>query len=154
MSYVKHVLLPDERVRFSTNVHWIKYTPGLVLLVLALLVSVGAERTQTEWLRLAATGLAALVFAAAAVLLFLVWFERWTTEIAVTNRRIIWKTGFIRRDSVEMNLDKVESVKVDQSILGRMLGYGDIEIRGTGEGQERFRTIAAAIEFRSHVTAE
>ena len=65
------------------------------------------------------------------------WFRRWTTEIDVTNRRIVYKCGLIKRHTVEMNMDKVESVDVDQSIFGRLLNYGDITIRGTGEGSSR-----------------
>ncbi|HVY57832.1 MAG TPA: PH domain-containing protein [Xanthobacteraceae bacterium] len=152
MSYVQHVLLPDERVRFATNVHWIKFVPGLALLGLAIIVFIWAQNIETA--RTLVQLLALVLFAIAAVMLFLVWFERWTTEIAVTTRRIIRKTGFIRRNTMEMNLDRVESVKVDQSILGRMLGYGDIHIWGTGEGHEDLYTIASAIEFRSHITAE
>ena len=61
------------------------------------------------------------------------WFRRWTTEIDVTDRRIVYKRGFINRHTVEMNMDKVESVDVDQSFWGRLLDYGDIIVRGTGD---------------------
>jgi len=81
------------------------------------------------------------------------WFRRWTTEIDVTDRRIVFKRGFIRRHTVEMNMDKVESVDVDQSILGRMLNYGDITIRGTGVGIEPLHNIDAPLEVRKQVTA-
>jgi uncharacterized membrane protein YdbT with pleckstrin-like domain len=84
---------------------------------------------------------------------FSAWFRRWTTEIDVTDRRIVYKRGFIRRHTVEMNMDKVESVDVDQSILGRMLNYGDITIRGTGVGIEPLHNIDAPLEFRNQVTA-
>jgi hypothetical protein len=50
------------------------------------------------------------------------WFKQWTTEIVVTNHRVIYKKGFIRRHTAEMNMDKVESVAVDQTIMGRVLG--------------------------------
>ena len=58
---------------------------------------------------------------AAAVTFASAWFRRWTTEIDVTDRRVVYKRGFINRHTVEMNMDKVESVDVDQSIMGRML---------------------------------
>ena len=61
-------------------------------------------------------------------------FRRWTTELSVTNHRVIYKRGFIRRHTVEMNMDKVETVNVDQSILGRIAGYGTIHVLGTGQG--------------------
>ena len=71
----------------------------------------------------------------------------------MTNRRIVYKCGLIKRHTVEMNMDKVESVDVDQSVFGRMLNYGDITIRGTGEGIEPLHGIGAPLEFRNHVTA-
>jgi uncharacterized membrane protein YdbT with pleckstrin-like domain len=81
------------------------------------------------------------------------WFRRWTTELAVTDKRIIFKRGFIRRRTIEMNMDKVESVDVDQSVLGRILDYGDITIRGTGTGIEPLKGIDSPIDFRNQVTA-
>jgi uncharacterized membrane protein YdbT with pleckstrin-like domain len=74
--------------------------------------------------------------------------------MAATDRRIIFKRGFIRRHTIEMHLDKVESVDVDQSLLGRMFGYGDILIRGVGVGIEPLKNIGSPLEFRNHVTAE
>ncbi len=79
--------------------------------------------------------------------------RRWTTEIAVTDRRVIFKRGLIRRHTIEMNMDKVETVDVDQSLAGRLLGYGDIVVRGTGSTIEPFRKIAAPLDFRNQVTA-
>jgi uncharacterized membrane protein YdbT with pleckstrin-like domain len=81
------------------------------------------------------------------------WFHRWTTETDVTNLRVVHKTGFIKRRTFEMSLDKVESVDVDQSILGRMLNYGNVTVRGVGEGAETIDTIASPLDFRNHITA-
>jgi uncharacterized membrane protein YdbT with pleckstrin-like domain len=80
------------------------------------------------------------------------WFHRWTTETDVTNMRVVHKTGFIKRRTFEMALDKVESVDVNQSIMGRILNYGDVTIMGVGEGKEIIKTIAAPLDFRSHIT--
>jgi uncharacterized membrane protein YdbT with pleckstrin-like domain len=88
----------------------------------------------------------------AVVLLIQQWLRWWVTEIAVTDRRVIYKKGLIRRQTNEMNMDKVESVQIDQSILGRMLDYGDVTILGTGEGFETLRTIANPIELRNSIT--
>jgi uncharacterized membrane protein YdbT with pleckstrin-like domain len=81
------------------------------------------------------------------------WFHRWTTETDVTNLRVVHKTGFVKRRTFEMSLDKVESVDVNQSILGRLLNYGDVTVRGVGEGAETIRTIASPLDFRNHITA-
>ena len=88
----------------------------------------------------------------AVVLLIQQWIQWLVTEIAVTNRRVIYKKGLIRRQTNEMNMDKVESVQVEQSILGRMFDYGTVTILGTGEGFETLRTIANPIELRNCIT--
>lgn len=74
--------------------------------------------------------------------------DRYSDEFAITNKRIIVKTGLISRKTLEMNLSKIESVNVDQSILGRLLGYGTIRIIGTGGTREEFPNISNPIEFR------
>jgi len=154
MSYVKSVLQPGENVRFSTDIHWMVYLPGLLLLVLAVAVyvvqrSLGMTGAGATFLQV----LAAIMLAGAAILLFIGWFKRWTTEVAVTDKRIIYKRGFISRYTIEMHLDKVESVDVDQTILGRVFGYGDILVHGTGATLEPLRNIESPIELRNHVTA-
>lgn len=74
--------------------------------------------------------------------------DRWTSEFAITNRRVIIKTGLIARRTLEMNLEKIESVTVDQSILGRILGYGNIQIIGSGGTRETFFKISRPLTFR------
>lgn len=74
--------------------------------------------------------------------------DRWQSEFVITNRRIIIKTGLIARRTVEMNLSKIESVNVDQSVMGRILSYGSITIIGTGGTRETFHNISKPLEFR------
>ncbi|HUH73904.1 MAG TPA: PH domain-containing protein [Chitinophagales bacterium] len=73
---------------------------------------------------------------------------RYTDEFAVTNKRVIIKTGLISRKTFEMNHSKIESVNVDQSILGRILGYGSLSIVGSGGTKEVFPNIKSPLEFR------
>lgn len=150
MSYVRKVLQPNERVVYQTSLSWAMYIPGLLLLVLAGVVFVIAATSFGGSLWANAVGVA--VLAVALYLLVAEWFERWTTEIAITDRRIIFKRGLIRRDTIEMSVEKVESVDVNQSLVGRLFNYGDIVVRGTGAGLAPLRKIAAPLEFRSHIT--
>ncbi len=76
------------------------------------------------------------------------WFDRWFSEFVITNRRIIIKTGIIGRETFEMNLSKIESVNVDQSIMGRILNYESITIIGSGGTKETFHKIAKPLAFR------
>jgi len=77
-----------------------------------------------------------------------------TSEFAVTNKRVVIKVGWLRRRTVETMLSKVEGINVDQSLLGRLLGYGSIIITGTGGTQEPFRNIGSPFEFRRQVQAQ
>jgi uncharacterized membrane protein YdbT with pleckstrin-like domain len=150
MRYIERIMQPDETLAYSGRIHWIVYFPAVVMLLFALaaLTLAGSGTTGLSCLLVAIT----LALGSASGF-FVGWFRRWTTEIDVTNRRIVYKRGFIKRHTVEMNMDKVESVDVDQSIFGRLLNYGDITIRGTGIGLEPLRGIGAPLEFRNHVTA-
>jgi uncharacterized membrane protein YdbT with pleckstrin-like domain len=151
VTYVDRVLQPGETIRYRGDIHWKVYLPGLILLIAGLLwLFAGPAAWKGSVLR---EGVGAILIAPALGLLFWAWFQRWTTEIAVTSRRIIYKRGFVQRHTVEMNMDKVESVDVDQSILGRIFNYGDIVIRGTGASLEPLRSIGSPLDFRNHVTA-
>jgi uncharacterized membrane protein YdbT with pleckstrin-like domain len=155
MRYVDHVLQPGETIRDVTTVSWVGFLPGLILWLIALLLLIFIAPWSQSSAALALAGWIAVLaaFVVGAVLLIKHWWHRWTTEVAVTDRRIIYKTGFIKRRTVEMHMDKVESVDVDQSILGRLLDYGDLTIRGTGETMETLPMIDKPLEFRNHVTA-
>jgi uncharacterized membrane protein YdbT with pleckstrin-like domain len=149
MSYVQSVLQPGEQVRRISSIHWIVYWPGIAAALLAVVAySLSETRVLPGLWRYTGYALALV----AVVLLIKQWLELWVTEIAVTDRRIIYKKGLIRRQTNEMNMDKVESVQIDQSILGRLLGYGDVTILGTGEGFETLHIIASPIELRNSIT--
>ena len=149
MSYVDKILEPGETVRYRTTISWTVYSQGAVVGLAALACAYLGFKDGAGWLlvvsgALAAIALVALVFAQ---------LKRATTEIAVTDRRIVFKRGLIRRHTVEMNMQKVESVDVDQTLLGRMFDYGDVTVRGVGSTFERLDFIDAPLRLRSTVTA-
>ena len=151
MPYFHSILEPGEQVRYHTTVSWTIYTPAIVLaicaLALAAVASTHAHLADIGWL-------AAAVLAIAAVVTFVpVFVRRWTTEITVTDRRVIFKRGLIRRKTVEMNMNKIESVDVDQTLPGRIFNYGDVTIRGTGSTFEPLHRIDAPLKLRTTLTA-
>ena len=79
------------------------------------------------------------------------WMKRWLSEFVITNRRIVIKEGFIARRTFEMNLSKIETVNVDQTVMGRILNYGSITIIGTGGTTETFHNIARPMIVRQRV---
>ena len=157
MGYVEHVLQPGESLVHKSKLHWFIYwpvLPFLAVLILGLLLW-GAMANGTDQQQ--PNGLADVLLAVGAIGGIITWLRAWirrtTTELAVTDRRVIFKRGLIRRHTVEMNMDKVESVDVDQSILGRIFNYGDVTVRGTGASIEPLRMIQDPLHFRSRVTA-
>jgi uncharacterized membrane protein YdbT with pleckstrin-like domain len=150
-TYVERVLQPGEEVRHLATIHWITYLPGFLILFVSLAIlwlARSVERGEGFWL-----AVSAVVAAVAVIAIFRAWFDRWITEIAVTNRRVIFKTGFISRTTKEMQMDKIESVEVVQSIPGRLFGYGDVIIKGTGHGEfTKIKTIAAPLDMRNQIT--
>ena len=163
MSYVASVLQPGERVIVLGRLHWIVYWHAIALLVLGL-VLIGWELAFDSSGML--TEITVVVFAVLVIASFVkAWFVRWITEIAVTDRRIIYKRGFITRHTAEMNMDKVSSVDVDQSLLGRILDYGSIHVLGSGgsssqdhpegvPGIEHLHRIAQPLALRNAIIAK
>ncbi len=126
-SYVDSSLMSEEIVRYRASVSRWSLAPLFIIGVLLLPF----------------LGLGLLLFLAA-------WIKYRTTEFAVTDRRIIAKTGLVSRKTIEMFLDKVESLNVDQGILGRVLDYGSVTIRGTGSTSEPIDSISAPLALRKH----
>jgi uncharacterized membrane protein YdbT with pleckstrin-like domain len=151
--YIDDILQPGEKVLYSTNAHWIFYWPAIVAWIVAAVLLVLSRATITDGIVLLCLAGSGVVALAALYWTVTAWFHRWTTETDVTNLRVVHKTGFIKRRTFEMSLDKVESVDVNQSILGRILNYGDVTILGVGEGRETIRTIASPLAFRNFITA-
>jgi uncharacterized membrane protein YdbT with pleckstrin-like domain len=153
MSYVEHVLQPGETVVYATQLHWILYLRAIVLLALALACVVASGAVAQSGVALAleiAAGVLAVLAALAALGALI---RRSATEFAITDRRVIYKTGILRRHTMEINRSKVETVGVDQSILGRILGYGTVVVRGTGGSFEPIPFIGEPLRFRSYITA-
>ena len=151
--YIDDNLQPDEKVLYSSNAHWIFFLPAIVGWIVAAAFFVVSGMVVGETLMLLCWALAAIAAIFALYKTATAWFHRWTTETDVTNLRVVHKTGFIKRRTFEMSLDKVESVDVNQSILGRILNYGDVTVRGVGEGFETIKTNASPLDFRNLITA-
>ena len=151
--YIDDILQPGEKVLYSTNAHWIFYLPAIAAWIVAAILLFMSRATITEGIILLCLSASAVAAIAGLYWSFKAWFHRWTTETDVTNLRVVHKSGFIKRRTFEMSLDKVESVDVNQSILGRILNYGDVTILGVGEGKETISTIASPLAFRNFITA-
>lgn len=149
MSYIRAVLQPGETILELGELHWIIYAPsficgaiGLIMLLFGLLY---LERSPTI-LPVGSTFIGLALLSAVCS-----WFKWWTTELGVTSQRVIYKTGFIWRNAIEMNLNKVVAVNVYQTVLGRLLNYGTLHILGAGRGIEHLHRIATPLRLRSAI---
>lgn len=157
MGYIESNLVPGETVFYSTRLHWIVLVRpllvGALLGVMGLVFFAGGYKAGVkDYDTMIFLGL--LLLAGATVTVGSGFVRRNSTEVAVTNRRVLIKSGFISRKTIEVSLSKVESVGVTESALGRMLGYGSVIVRGTGGTSESFSRIANPEELSRQVQAQ
>jgi uncharacterized membrane protein YdbT with pleckstrin-like domain len=148
VGYVEGHLLTGEHVVYKTRLHWILFLrPALVVVAGIALALVLRPVQDPPWLWMIGAGV---------TLVGLGWglvhyVELMTSEFAVTSSRLILKVGLISRYTTELLLTKVETIGVQQGLMGRMLGYGDLTVTGTGGAREVFRRVRDPIGFRNHV---
>jgi uncharacterized membrane protein YdbT with pleckstrin-like domain len=146
MEYVDQNLISGETVHYRTGLHWV---------VLVVPIAVGAFFGLIALITiLGAVGIGLSLLLVSGLIVASGFLRRSSSEFAVTNRRVILKAGLIRRRSLELLLNKIESIGVDQGLLGRMFGYGTIVVRGTGGTAEPFTNVRHALEFRRQVQAQ
>jgi uncharacterized membrane protein YdbT with pleckstrin-like domain len=162
MAYYTKVLLPDEQLRAAGRLHWAIYLKGWICLIIALAAGIdffhlrgssGADSTA-DGISLVLEVVGGFFLVVGLFMLFSAWVRRTTTEIVVTDRRILFKEGFVRRRTMEMNMNKVETVDVVQSIPGRIFNYGTILIRGTGSSYEPLRLIGDPLALRNAILVQ
>ncbi|MEY2576103.1 MAG: hypothetical protein QOF80_1590 [Verrucomicrobiota bacterium] len=146
-SYTTATLQPNERPLHQTTIHWMALSGSVIGAVLSLIVIVPiamfAAWRDFYWAWLLLVIPAGILLSAAVTVK--------TSELVITDRRVLIKVGFIQRHTFEMFISKIESVAVFQSMLGRLFNYGTVEIRGTGGSAESFATIAAPLPFRDAI---
>jgi uncharacterized membrane protein YdbT with pleckstrin-like domain len=146
MGYVESNLMSDERVLHWGRLHWILFVgPGILLLIGLVMLPTspgGGENTSSV------NPIGILVVIIAAIWLLKAFLTYISTELAITNKRVIAKFGFIRRNTTELNHNKVESLNVDQGIIGRILDFGTVKIHGTGAGMSPVPKVEDPLSFR------
>lgn len=152
MAYIDSTLMPGEHVVKRTQLHWIVFAPCAVAMFPAsafLTLAMMAPPTDEARVPLLGAGVLTVLIALFIAISAFIKFK--TSEFAVTNKRVIIKVGFIARNSLEVLLTKAESIQVDQSVTGRMLGYGSIVVTGTGGSRDPYHQIDSPLEFRRAV---
>jgi uncharacterized membrane protein YdbT with pleckstrin-like domain len=148
VGYVERHLLADERVLYKTRLHWVLYLKPLLLTLAGVALAVAlAQVADPPWLWY----LGGAVAVAGLAWWLVRWVEVTTSEFAVTSMRLIFKVGLVARYTTELLLAKVESISVTQSLLGRVLNYGDLTVTGTGGAREVFSRVNDPVGFRNEV---
>ena len=146
MSYIDSHLLPGETVSYRTRLHWKIFVVPTLIAVAMLALGIWALSADRRILATAPIAIALIV-------LFAAWIQRRSSEFAVTNKRVIIKLGFMTTRSMELLLAKIEGIAVSQSLFGRMFGFGEIIVTGSGGTQEPFDNIQSPLDFRQAVQA-
>jgi uncharacterized membrane protein YdbT with pleckstrin-like domain len=142
MGYIESNLLPDEKIVFKARLHWIIFWKSWALIFLGI-VFLFIQPI-----------IAAIVIAIGVFALISPIIDYATSEFGVTNKRVIIKVGFLRRRTLELLLKHVEAISVDQSVTGRILGFGSVTLTGTGGVREVFHNISSPLEFRRQIQGE
>ena len=151
MSYVDQNLMSGEQVAGRARLHWMVFAwPAMWLLLGVLLLARPVGRGPSD-VSPGFVDLASILLVLAVVTGVGALVNFTTSEFAVTTKRILMKTGLIRRHTIEVLLTQVEGVQVHQGILGRLLDYGTVIVTGTGGSHEPIHRIAAPLKFRQKV---
>ncbi|MGB8657690.1 MAG: PH domain-containing protein [Candidatus Zixiibacteriota bacterium] len=142
MSYIEKNLMVGENIIYRAKLHWVVFLWPVIWFVAAVLFFSGGGVT-------AAFGGVFIIIAILTGISSLINYS--TSEFGVTNKRVVAKVGFVRRNSIEVLLNKVEGIQVDQGILGRILRYGSIVVSGTGGTKDPFHKISNPLDFRKKV---
>ncbi len=145
MSYVSHTLGANERILFLTGYHWLYWLGGSILVAPFLAVAIGGIPYH---------GITYVLLVLAAIPMFYgatMLVRAYALELAVTTDRFVKKTGLISITTEEVSLDKIEEVNVNETILGRIFGYGTINVHGTGAGDIRMKMVKDPIGLRREI---
>jgi uncharacterized membrane protein YdbT with pleckstrin-like domain len=162
LSYAEKHLIAGETVKYETRLHWIVMLGHLAtaaVFELLALIFLGASFSRSAGAKAMPSRsvmyLGALVFFLIGAALFCIGLlKRTVTEMAVTNKRVIVKTGLAERRTTEILLSRIESVVVDEPAIGRILGYGTVIVRGTGGTPEVFEKIQNPLKLREQVQSQ
>ncbi|MBA3273380.1 MAG: PH domain-containing protein [Chthoniobacterales bacterium] len=147
--YARSTIAPDEKAYFRTSLHWVIFVRFAILALLVFLFigmpfAIGVQALTGSQLGWFALPLPAFIMLPPTLAFA-------SSELVITDKRLLIKTGIVSRQSLELFISRIESVGVDQGVVGRMFDYGTVKIRGMGGSEQAFEAIADPLQFRSAV---
>lgn len=145
MGYIEKSLSSEETLVYKAHFHWFYYALAWVSLIITLGVaaSVIYFSLQNDWKGRFLLGTCAV----ALLTLLRCMLPIWTTEIGVTNHRLVVKRGWLSRTTDELQLNAIEQVNLQQSIIGRIFDFGGVSVHGTGMDDLIVPVVAAPLDF-------
>jgi len=147
MGYIEKNLLFGEQVIYTTRLHPVVYAGAIAVALAAIpaAIMLPASEAFSGWkIAVAMFGVAVAWYAWCKIIVI-------TSEFAVTSKRVLIKTGFVARDAFEMHLTRIEGVQIEQGLLGRMLNFGTVTVKGIGGSSDPFKNISRPLELRRAV---
>jgi uncharacterized membrane protein YdbT with pleckstrin-like domain len=148
-SYVESTLSPNERIVYAAKIHWAIYLKPAFVAMVGLFNSTLSFYIEDLALSEGFAGFSAIFLLVSAISLIDAILTRTTTEMVITNKRVVSKFGFIRRQTFEPQLSQTEGANLYQSLLGRLLGYGEIKVNGTGGSGAPVPFVDDPVTFRN-----
>lgn len=145
MSYIRNNILPNENIIFSWKIHWFYSFISYIWIVFWVLFLVAW--LQAKW------PMWVIWFWIICVFTYNILFIN-TSEIVVTNKRVVYKTWVISRDVFELQLSKVESAKLNQTIFQRIIWAGTLIVSGTGWHSKPIINLARPTDLRTFIYQE
>jgi len=155
MGYIDKNLIEGETVVYEARPHWVLFVKPMILTLIFVAIAVALFYFASESINSSSTVLmrrfGGVLIVLAIIPVVVGVFRRSAREYAVTNKRVVMQIGLMGRMTEEVFLNKIESIGVDQTVMGRMLGYGTVTIRGTGGSFEPFERVSAPLELRRQI---
>ncbi len=158
-SYVRRAMQPDEKIIYAAQLHWIIYKTGILITLLGAAVGYCTVPVVSEilgedlgsYLDKPAKYIAVALIVLGAIHLVISFIRQVSTELVITDQRVIAKHGWIATTSYELMMTKVEGATIDQTVLGRLLGYGTLMVKGTGGGISPIDHVDDPYRFHAHL---
>lgn len=131
MGYIESTSMDGEVISYTTRLSWVVFLLPIILSLIFLFFP------------------PLLIFSGILLVIAIINYSK--SEFGVTNKRLVLKTGVIKRKSQETQIKKIEGISVEQGVIGRVLGYGTIVVTGTGGGMSRFANISDPFTFRKRI---
>lgn len=147
--YIHSKLRQGEEIRYEAHLSLWSLLPSIITAMLVLLASaITLAYMNTDYGGISGVHVSTVLGVVGILMLLAGLSKYYTTEIAITNMRVIAKHGLIKRSTMEMLIEKVESLQVDQGFIGRLLNYGSLEVSGAGEANADIAGISNPLKFR------